>query len=355
MPRMRRSTTAATRRNMAAPTDAHLEQLTTEVLRLRCDQLKLPATGSRQTLIARLRAAPRPAEPNPTDSEPPSNDTPTTAPTEQDSRGGFTAQQFETLQSLISSSVRDALVLQPSTSRAPTPSDPEPLMELFPPHLPHKTLTSIRNGEYIDFNNLLPDNIDGHDEQLRVSFDSLGGSGISIPVSLTQPKRQRIDSIERWLTAFNLFASVVVNYFPYKASELFAYQQIIRDAQRKFAGMAWYAYDIAFRKKAANNVTLSWAQRDPQLYLDKFTGLAKTACHVCGSADHFINSCPLAPNRSTPRLADDLCRNYNRKVPCATNPCPYKHRCNRPGCVGHHPALEHDARAAESSHTKRGR
>ena len=355
MPRIRRSKSTASRRTTQS-TSSDLTQLTTEVLRLRCDQQKLSATGSRQTLLARLRAHPpqvADADLPHSDPEQPGSatDRPTTPPTEAERQpNGFTAEQYETLQSLISSSIRDATVQQ-STSTAVSP---ELVSPSFPPHLPTKTLSSIRNGEYIDFNSLLPDNIDGHDEHLKISFDALG-SGFSIPVSMSQHKRQRIDSIERWLNAFNIFARVVVHFFPYKASELFVYQQAIRDAHRKFSGMAWYAYDIAFRKKAANDVSVSWAHRDPQLYLEKFTGLAKTACHVCGSADHFVNACPIAPTRSTQRPADDRCRNYNRKVPCVTTPCPFKHRCNRPGCAGHHSALDHDARAAEPSSTKRDR
>jgi hypothetical protein len=286
----------------------------------------------------------------------PNDTTSTTTTVQEPLRGGFTSEQFETLQALISSSFRDATLPQIATVPTPPADQANPgTSSAFPPHLPAKTISSIRNGEYIDFNTLLSENVDGHDEHLKISFDSLGGPGFSIPVSLAQPKRQRIDSIDRWLSAFNTFARVVVHFSPYKASELFGYQQTIRDAQRKFSGMAWYAYDIAFRKKAVNDASLSWAHRDPQLYLEKFTGLAKTACHVCGSADHFVNSCPIAPNRSTSRPTEDHCRNYNRRIPCATNPCPFKHRCNRLGCIGHHPAIEHDARAGESSSTKRER
>ena len=90
---------------------------------------------------------------------------------------------------------------------------------------------------------------------------------------------------------------------------------------------------------------LNW---DAQLYQGKFTGLAKTTCHACGSTDHFANMCPIAPNRSTrtrPREDLQLCQNYNKKFQCASNPCPFKHRCNRPGCVCHHPGAEHDKRA----------
>ena len=362
MPRIRKSARAASRRGDPEPPQDNFENLTTEVLRLRCDNLQLPATGSRQALITRLHAAPRSAVnvqtgPN-VSSSLASTDSAPSRPADQDStlQGGFTAEQLETLQSLICSSIRDAIWPQPFS----VPTSPEPTVSpgnssSLPQHLPPKIIASICNGDYIDFNSLLSENVDGHDEHLKISFDSLGNSGISIPVSLTQQKRQRIDSIERWLTAFNTFASVVVHFSPNKVSELFAYQQSIRDAQRKFSGMAWYAYDITFRKKTSNDISISWAHRDPQLYVEKFIGIGKTACHVCVSADHFVNACPIAPTRSTPRPVDDHCRNYNRNVPCASNPCPFKHRCNRPGCVGRHPATVHDARAAGSRYSKRER
>ena len=64
-------------------------------------------------------------------------------------------------------------------------------------HLPAKVIGSIKNCEYIDFNCLLPENVDGHDDHLRISFESSGGSGFTIPVSMPPQKRQKIDSIER--------------------------------------------------------------------------------------------------------------------------------------------------------------
>ena len=116
MPRIRKSTRAASRRGDSEPPQDNLENLTTEVLRLRCDNLQLPATGSRQTLITRLRAAPRPAVnvqtgPNVSSSSAPT-DSALSRPADQDStlQGGFTAEQLETLQSLISSSIRDAIL-----------------------------------------------------------------------------------------------------------------------------------------------------------------------------------------------------------------------------------------------------
>ena len=80
---------------------------------------------------------------------------------------------------------------------------------------------------------------------------------------------------------------MVVDYFPYMASDLTVCQQTIRDSQRKFAGMAWYAYDIAFRKQVENDKSISWANRDTQLYL-KFTGLATQLSTTMKNLQHRI-------------------------------------------------------------------
>lgn len=47
---------------------------------------------------------------------------------------------------------------------------------------------------------------------------------------------------------------------------MFAYQEIIVSALRKFAGFAWPSYDIDFHQKAAGNLSLNWGERDTQLY-----------------------------------------------------------------------------------------
>ena len=142
------------------------------------------------------------------------------------------------------------------------------------------------------------------------------GFSIPIPNFSNFGKRPKIDSLDKWLTAFGICASVVVEKFPHKASQLFAYQRIIQEASQKFKGLAWYAYDIAFRKLAAKNPALNCGERHLQLWLDKFTGLARSVCFVCGGADHISELCPLSSSRfdgNRPRFSNQrgLCRNFN--------------------------------------------
>lgn len=59
---------------------------------------------------------------------------------------------------------------------------------------------------------------------------------------------------------------------------MFAYLNIIQSAHKKFLGPSWLAYDIDFRRRAAQDPTLTWRKIHPQLYLEKFTGLSRSAC-----------------------------------------------------------------------------
>ena len=117
--------------------------------------------------------------------------------------------------------------------------------------------------------------------QFALSVEGDREFSIPIPNFSNFGKRPKIDSIDKWLTAFGIYASIVVEKFPHKASQFFAYQRIIREASQKFKGLAWYSYDIAFRKLAAENPALNWGEHHLQLWLDKFTELLR---------DQFVSS-----------------------------------------------------------------
>ncbi|CAH3156539.1 unnamed protein product, partial [Porites evermanni] len=78
---------------------------------------------------------------------------------------------------------------------------------------------------------LLTDTIHSH-LNLKV-----GDQGLTIPLP-SSSKRPKITSIDRWLDAFAIYFAVIVSVYPSRAADLIAYQQLIRDAARKFPGMA---------------------------------------------------------------------------------------------------------------------
>ena len=272
--------------------------------------------------------------------------------------GQNTTQQQPSLQNpptgnlLPSTAVSSGLAASSGLGSLSSPvdfSDPAQVASLHPnfrqpslaSQLTKATSTAITNGEYVDFATLLPmtslltDTIHSH-LNLKV-----GDQGLPIPLP-SSSKRPKITSIDRWLDAFAIYFAVIVSVYPSRAADLIAYQQWIRDAARKFPGMAWYVYDVEFRRRASHNLSAKWGERDVQHYLDTFTGLPKSGCRSCGSTDHLSDTCPLSPRRSRDALTQsDLCYNFNKGRPCARTPCPYQHRCNQPGCSAAHSGEDH--------------
>ena len=222
----------------------------------------------------------------------------------------------------------NADVLPPLTTPSSTLAD----------HVSTKTKQAILRGEYVEFDLLLPENSSllTNNELTGVSI-SVGGKQVDLPNP--RKKKTHVDSIDNWLSAFAVYCTVLLTSFPRRAVELFAYQEIIRSAQRKFSGFAWLSYDIDFRRKAACNLSTNWGERDPQLYLMKFTGQAKSCCSICGSGDHYSYGCSLSALRPN-NTQRGLCNNYNRGTKCSQDPCPFSHRCKT--CHGDHPAYRHD-------------
>ena len=393
------NTGATSNRNqhVAEPTTSsatNYADLSTEVLHLLLAQRNLSLSGSRDTLLRRLvdhDTAENSAVPAPSEAAQTST-TPTCA-------SQFSAESLRSLASDLAPLLRDVLTHENNSSQIP-PNHPPPPPEDFPAqtaptqsldlgnpshvahlvstqatppvtnvsspldtsNLPKKLEDQISSGEFVDFTLLFPGNSDRPTfGPIRLSVEGDREFSIPIPNFSNFGKRPKIDSIDKWLTAFGIYASIVVEKFPHKASQFFAYQCIIREASQKFKGLAWYLYDIAFRKLAAKNPALNWGERHLQLWLDKFTGLARSICFVCGGADHLSDLCPLSSSRfggNRPRLSNQraFCRNFNGGIPCAENPCPFTHRCNYADCGGRHGAYEHnDASATRTDDTSRRR
>ena len=114
----------------------------------------------------------------------------------------------------------------------------------------------------------------------------------------SQAKYPKITGIDRQLNAFSTYSSVLLSsYLP--GVDLFAYQQLISESASKFCSMAWYLYDMEFRRTPSQNLSINWGQGDVQLYLDTLTGIPKAIlCKACSSSDHVSDS-PFIPGLQT--------------------------------------------------------
>ena len=115
---------------------------------------------------------------------------------------------------------------------------------------------------------------------------------------------------------------------PSCAPHLIAYQWIITSANSQHPLHAWLSYDMRFRTKAANDLSLRWGIRDLDLWLECFPGTSSQAncwpCNHCGGTAHYPINCPFcssplrAPGEPQPATANhqqqvnQVCRDFNR-------------------------------------------
>ena len=141
-------------------------------------------------------------------------------------------------------------------------------MSTLPP-LPEKIRTKITKREYIDFNDLLSDNMYPHpshassQNNFTLSVDPQDGDSLSFVRS--QRRKRRIDGLSSWLEAWNVFLRSTLSLYPHLAPDLLAYQDQICKYSRKFKSAAWLMYDTAFRFMAATNTNMPWAKGNEQL------------------------------------------------------------------------------------------
>ena len=129
-------------------------------------------------------------------------------------------------------------------SQPPTSASPERPLPCSTPsssladHVSTKTKQAILRGEYVEFDLLLPENSSLlTDNELTGLSISVGGKQADLPNS--RKKKAHVDSFDKWLCAFAVYCTILLTSFPRRAVEMFTYQEIIRSAQRKFAGFAW--------------------------------------------------------------------------------------------------------------------
>ena len=225
---------------------------------------------------------------------------------------------------------------------------------------PKKLYERILNWEFIDLGELRPV---GTLERLNPDPDPLKYVIMS-GMEVARAKKKPITDIFRWIECFTIYVAVLASKYPSVVPELLAYMLVIIKAQREYEEPAWRLYDEAFRDKAAAMGNKKWAQVDPHIYDQVFTGRAcRTAlCGICDSIGHTGDGCPnsrslpkkrlsagdgpsakYAARTASPQAAQqpsDICWSFN-KSPSGKckfgNVCRFKHMCAT--CLGRHPML----------------
>ena len=118
-------------------------------------------------------------------------------------------------------------------------------------------MQQILNNEFIEFANLLPDNLSN-----CACVQNSVVSGVRKPKEVLP-----VHGFCDWADAWAVYVGVVAEYKPDRVQDLMRYFLLISKCERDFPGGTWKRYDSSFRKKVAGCPGQAWSQVDPSLWL----------------------------------------------------------------------------------------
>jgi len=241
------------------------------------------------------------------------------------------------------------------------------------PGLPKSVIDKIRNGEFVNFDMLLPNRAPIQTDEY--TFKIVGGSAPSVALVPNTQKKPKVTDFTSWMVAWNNFLKCFTFFHPHRVQELIRYQAIICDFANQYTFSAWSTYDRMFRYQVASNLELSWSKIDDDLYNRYVRGAATlNVCFVCRGFGHFADSCPNRAGAPVPEVPQPFrapqsfqrgqqfsqrsgqsaswsespsirtCFYFNNNGQCSNDRCRYAHQCRF--CFGAHPGSQCPKRGA---------
>ena len=164
------------------------------------------------------------------------------------------------------------------------------------PAIPSKILKQIKNGEFVDFDTLLPSNI-GRPNNSAVSLAFDGDGNISFHRNESTihqfSKKAKVIDLNSWLMAWSRYFQASLVYRPHLVGQMLSYQVYISHLANDYSFSGWYTYDKAFRTFVSNNPTARWDLSNQTLYnLHLMGNKQPSQCYLCQSKDHLAPRCP---------------------------------------------------------------
>ncbi|OWF39199.1 hypothetical protein KP79_PYT25200 [Mizuhopecten yessoensis] len=186
-------------------------------------------------------------------------------------------------------------------------------------HVDTRTKQKIWADQYVDFGSLLSTN---GSEQFNITVTD------NTLALIPKTKPVAIKSMDHWISAFQVFVTVVVQAKPELAGPLMKYANIIQHISRKAGDLAANHYDVNFRKcRQAAPHQLPFDQVNQELFLEAMTyNLARK-----GQPSQNEHEQGHAQGKST---QGKVCFAFQRKGVCNRQHCVFKHLCKT--CGGPH-------------------
>ena len=192
------------------------------------------------------------------------------------------------VRSAITDEVGASLLSQPSTAPAPPAASSDIGVSAAcstPPHagnlhVPKSAQDRILRGEFVDFDQLLPEILGAVDSNKSFELRSSSSRGALevVEVNTTCPVHRRVHDIATWLEAWSLYMHVVISNAPHHTAELLSYQCMILAANRQYFAEAWLMYDQQFRRFVASQPGKRFDTIDINTWQLCITGKARHRC-----------------------------------------------------------------------------
>ncbi|XP_052797108.1 uncharacterized protein LOC128229306 [Mya arenaria] len=186
----------------------------------------------------------------------------------------------------------------------------------------------IWRNKFIDFSSLLP-SFPSSTCDPQFSFQLDQHSNFALRPST---RTQKIITIESWTSAFIKFTAVYTTKFPHEAAQLMKYAEIVRDIAARCPGLAFYHYDIHFRR-LRESVPLPWDRLHTEFWLRACTSFHQQPTPFSPPHHTSFHS---SHSHRIHRFHDKTCWNFNKRTLCRNAKCPHPHICGF--CRGSHAA-----------------
>ena len=183
--------------------------------------------------------------------------------------------------------------------------------------VPDKVKKQIWSNEYVDFALLLNNSFTHSDDHYTFRVEK-GDGGKPALVLAPNPKRQTVQSIEQWVSAFQVFVAIYSEKAPYDTPALMKYGSVIRELASQ--GANWRFYDENFRSIRQTGGA-PWDQIHSELWLRSHSFRPK------------LSTQPGKSKQQGSFIPKGFCWKFHRGITCPG--CSYKHQCFR--CGNSHP------------------
>ena len=183
----------------------------------------------------------------------------------------------------------------------------------LPPGCPEGQLKKIEVGQYVNFQNLLPENntVETGGETHAIDIETSGY--LKQNKENKSIKKVKVNSFQRWCTAWCIFSQAHLHYHPSDYYELFMYFSKFVSCVNKFRFDACVLYDANFRMLLANErrlppdqKTCHWQYMNEDLRVRYLSENGLTICEHCKTPGHYSSACRVKLDEKANELPHQL-------------------------------------------------